>query len=216
MRRICVLVFVTTLLATGARADIFGSALIQRSGGPYGSVDTCVGCLFAYYPVSAADIGQTLASWGFYADSGSSANRLITPILFLSVGSGWFQVEGIGATQTNSGAAAPQYNPFGLVSGSDVLIANEYLGWRDGTPDGTTVNAGVISFDDSGQGMWYAGNGSYSGGIAVGQVIQFTQSVDTPSRTYSIDAATVPEPASILLFGICLFAVGQSLRRRLG
>jgi hypothetical protein len=194
VRRTIVLVFVVTLLAAGAYADVFGSALIQRSGGPYGSVDTCVGCLFAYYPVPAADVGQTLDDWGFYADQGSSAGNVITPMLFLALPNDYFEVAAIGATQTSTGPGVQTYS-FGPFLGSAVLVAGEYLGWRDGTPDGTKVNPGTISFDDSGQGMWYAGNGSYSGSIAVGQDIQFTQSVDTPIRTYSVNGSTVPEPA---------------------
>jgi hypothetical protein len=215
VRRAIVLVCVMTLLAAGAYADVFGSALIQRSNS-YGTPDTCVGCLFAYYAVPAADVGQTLDDWGFYSDQLSTTGYSITPILFLSLGSNNFEVEGIGTTRTNTAPSTIQQYSFGLVSGSAVLQAGEYLGWRDGTADGSIVNSGTISFDQSGQGVWYAGYGAYNGAIAVGETIGFAHDYDTPVRTYSVDGSTVPEPASILLFGICLLGVGKTLRRRLG
>jgi hypothetical protein len=53
---------------------------------------------------------------------------------------------------------------------------------------------------------------NYNGGsvITVGEQISFAPT----NRTYSINGSTVPEPASILLFGICLVGVGNRLRRR--
>jgi len=201
------------LLAAGAYADVFGNALQQRS-----YVDQCDGCVFAYLPVPAGDVGQTLDDWSYYADQNSVVGNLITPILFLSLGSNNFQVAAIGATQHNAGPGVQHYL-FGLQPGGNaVLQAGEYLGWVDGTPAGAT-NSGTISFDGTAEGAWWYNSYPGIGSIAVGNNITLMPStvlgtVSFEDRTYSINGSTVPEPTSILLFGICLVGVGNRLRRR--
>ena len=196
MRRAAVLVFVMMLLAAGAYADDFGPALIARS-----VVDTCSGCLFVYLPVPGVG---TLDDWSFYSDSGSG--NYITPILFQALTLPVFEVVAIGTTRTNQANGIQEY-PFQPVSGSAVMGPNEYLGWVDGTNNGI-VNTGTIPFDYSGEAVGY----NYNGGsvITVGEQISFAPT----NRTYSINGSTVPEPAYILLIGICLVGVGNRLRRR--
>jgi hypothetical protein len=196
-------------LAVGARADItIGSPLVQ---GTYPGTDFCTGCLFAYEQIPVAAVGQTVTSWAFYAaatptDPAPSGN-MITPLIFQSNGGGSFTVVGIGTTQTSSTPGTIQSHAFGLVSGTDVLAAGDYIGWRDGGTGVGTGNNGSISLDlgppPAGPGVYYFGLPAYSGSVANLDTFSFTNA-GTDERTYSIEFTATPEPMYYGVLGMGL------------
>lgn len=215
-------------LAASGFADVLGSALIQRS---YNGTDYCTGCLFAYAQVPLGDSGQQLSSWSFYAAANPSfptngnangVGNLITPLIFNSS----FTLIGIGTTQASTGPGIQSY-AFGLTSGTDVLAAGDWLGWRDGSV--SSQNNGTISLDMSGgPGLFYHtcdnptadSNGTtcyYSASdpnpVTVGDTLSFSDA-STSARSYSVEYTTTPEPAFYGALAVGLAGLIVTVRRR--
>ena len=213
------ILFAGLAIAAPAFADIYGtpnSGLIARADSDY-----CTGCLFAYAQAPAAAAGESLLSWSFYSTDNHPSfdvGRLITPLLFDSS----FKVVGIGTTQTAT--LGLQSYSFGLVSGTDIVSAGDWFGWRDGS---TTVgNNGIISLDyTGGPGVNYytCSNSTYSSfgtpcyypgnaPVTVGDSYSFSN-VLTPERTYSVNF-TVPEPDFYVVLGLALTVLVLAMARR--
>jgi len=105
---------------------------------------------------------------------------------------------------------AQTYN-FDLFQGTDLVDANSYFGYRDGTT--AAGNTGTISIDDSNSGalMWYfnsadpvvgANASAYIGGLL--------------TRNYSLEATTTltPEPSAWLMMLCGLSGLGLQIRRK--
>ena len=186
-------IFLVLVLAVASQASMIGNPVIQRD-----LFDTCNGCSFALstpFPVA----GEAVVTWSFWADATGLA---ITPLLYDWNGSN-FVITAIGTTQVPTALGAQTYD-FGLVSGSAVVGANTYFGYRDGTVD--AGNTGTIAFNDSTSGtfMYYFGDGA--GGPNpnpfVGEVMTLgSVQGGELQRNYSIEADTssVPEPSAWLL-----------------
>jgi hypothetical protein len=193
-------------------ADVYGtpdSGLVQRT-----LTDFCTGCLLAYTEVPLSGTGQTLSSWSFYADQAPSFPNgdLITPVIYNSS----MKVIGIGTTDTVATNGQLYNFAFGLTSGTNVLAAGDWLGWRDGgVPAGTENNGHIsLSFDGS-QGIYYyscnAGCQDY-GTLNLGDPggsFSFTG-----PRTYSVNFTTTPEPAFYGLLALGLSGLVTVVSRR--
>jgi hypothetical protein len=201
-------------LAAIGRADTIGS----NPTVDLPVLDTCSGCSFAYIEFAAANAGQTVTSYSFFAGAGTGSHR-ITPLLFESTGVDTFQVIGIGATQSAITANAENTFSFSLQSGTATVVgANTWFGWIDGAPSGAT-NAGTITASTSGGiGQYYAPAQSISlnGSMAFDTFAGVGQS----NRTYSLDVNTAsmiqaPEPSALLLLVTSLLGVGWVSRKRI-
>lgn len=195
------------LLCGISSAATIGNPIVDRS-----TIDTCNGCSFALSTPFTTS-GQ-LTAWSFWADvTGLS----LTPLIYQNTGSN-FVITGIGTTVTVSALGAQTY-AFGLQSGSDLVDANFYFGYRDGTT--VAANTGTIPFTDSASGalQYYFGDGA--AGPNANPVVGETMTLGSFNgglldRNYSIQATStasaVPEPSAWLLmaggFG------GLLLRRR--
>jgi hypothetical protein len=182
------------LLCGISSAATIGNPVIERS-----TIDTCNGCSFALStPFSTT--GQ-LTTWSFWADvTGLS----LTPLLYQNTGSS-FVISGIGTAVSVSALGAQTY-AFGLQAGSDLVDANTYFGYRDGTTE--SANTGTIPFTDSASGalQYYFGDGA--GGPNADPFVGETMALGSfngglLNRNYSIQAtsaaSTVPEPSAWLL-----------------
>ena len=195
------------LLCGVSSAATIGNPIVERS-----TIDTCNGCSFAISTPFTTP-GQ-LTTWSFWADvTGLS----LTPLIYQNTGSN-FVISGIGSTVTVSSLGAQTY-AFGLQSGSDLVNANFYFGYRDGTTEG--ANQGTIPFTDSASGalQYYFGDGA--GGPNADPFVGETMTLGTFNgglldRNYSIQATStesaVPEPSTWLLMAGGFSAV--LLRRR--
>jgi len=191
--------------ASLAQATPIGYPAIARA-----LVDTCDGCIFVLgTPFPAADVGEEVTGWDFYAYDGTVSDghaiigQSITPLLYSFDGLN-YTITGIGTTQVITSLGYQTYG-FGLVSGSDIVGANTYFGYRDGTP--TSGNEGTIALDYN--------NGSDDSGSGPPWMLYFVptnvsvgQNLGAPNgnlpRTYSVEADTsdVPEPGTLASLGI--------------
>jgi hypothetical protein len=174
-----------------------GDPVIERT-----YIDTCDGCSFAL-STPFTDTGDLVSTWSFWADT---TGRSLTPLLYTFNGTNYV-ISGIGATVTVTALGAQTYN-FNLVSGTDVVGADTYFGYRDGTP--AVANQGTISISDSSSGtlMYYFGNGTTGPNVSLGQSLTATGELP---RNYSVQAETqssAPEPSGWLLLagGLLFFA----------
>lgn len=198
-------------LAAVGRADTLGSNPTVNLT----EMDTCVGCSFVYIDFTAAEAGQQVTTYSFFAGAGTGGHH-ITPLLFESTGVDTFEVIGIGATETAITADAENTFSFGLQSGTNTVAgANTWFGWVDGGPTGS-YNAGTITLSTSG------GPGQYftsAQSIALNSNIAYNTfaGVDQDTRTYSLDVNTnsmsgVPEPSTAVLLVTMLLGVSFVLR----
>ena len=186
-------------------ADTIGNPVIERN-----YIDTCNGCSFALStPFTTTGV---LSTWSFYADA---TGLSLTPILYELTG-GNFIISGIGATVNVASLGAQTYS-FGPFQGTDLVDANSYFGFHDGTT--TSGNTGTISISDANSGalMWYFGSGSSNpspdpvlGANAPGYLGGLL------SRNYSIQATATatPEPSTWLMMLGGLAGCGLRIRRK--
>ncbi len=205
-RNLGILVAVGLAFATAARADVYGSDPTVNLG----TLDTCVGCMFAYVDFPGTAAGQVVTSYSFYA---GTTGLDITPLLFENTGGTDFKIIGIGTTQVPSTLGTNTF-AFGLTSGTaTVQDSNTYFGWIDGNTTGT-ANTGTITSNynagGGGFGNYYA---SPPGTIAVNDPFTFntfTITAGQNTRTYSVNVttatATTPEPGVYGIYGA--FALG--------
>ena|SRR5450432_1927060 len=209
-------------------AETIGSPLIQRD-----KSDTDAGQVYVYLGLTQpfTQSGQA-SSWSFY--DAEHNGFVVTPLIFENTAPGQYTVTGVGTTRTSDASGIQNYD-FGLIAGSDAVVAGQYtFGFTDRayTFDGTSLvagssNTGVISADAPaiGADIWRATNVGTAGGgpvaLSIGTVIGdggIAFFVDnTPyspgtTRTYSAQMTTVPEPA--LLGAFSMLAIALVARRR--
>ena len=108
--------------------------------------DTVPGSLFVEKtPLTAAE-GCRLKQWSFYDND--TPGLMLVPLLFERTSATTYAIRGIGTARASAGTGVQVNLPFGLVSGSDVVGPNFFLGWKDGS-NGTN-NTGVIDYTNSG------------------------------------------------------------------
>jgi hypothetical protein len=205
-----------------------GAAItIGNSASDRVSTDSFSGQIFLLNANLSSVAGQRVDSWQFFNNNNSNA---VTPVLAEDTGGGIFAIRGIGATITGNGSGT-QGGAFNLVSGTDVISLNYYLGFFDGSWNGSasTINPGGVEFNsvddppvggqiDSIGTIWIHGvaNGSDNpANLGVGALnsrdTTFGAAVD--GRHYSINftAEIVPEPSAAFLGGLAGLCL---LRRR--
>jgi len=210
---------VLALAAIPSFADVLGSPLQD-----YGALDECVGCLFPVIQFTAANAGQLVTSFSFYAGTGNSAyssdnakvtSNDLTPILFEETSVGVFQILGIGQTVLGFTDGAVNKEPFVLASGSaKVQDANTFFGYVDGTAGGTG-NSGTVSMnypDYTGPVLYFS---QMTGALSAGEPIDMTPLADIGqgTRTYALQVTT-PEPGFYGVFALCLTGLIAALRRK--
>ena len=219
MNRAAALLVAGVAFCVSAYADVYGSPLVQHTD--YTGTDYCTGCVLTYIPLSPIGLGQTLTSWAFYASANPSfpqhgptgTGNLITPLLLHDNGGGTFQVVGVGTTRASTGPGIQSYS-FGIVSGTDIIAAGDWFGWRDGGTTAGSGNNGTISLSlNSGPGINYSG---YPLGDQKALVLGGTYfSNFAAARTYSVQVIT-PEPGFYsTMFTLALGLTGLVTVRRL-
>jgi len=215
-KRILTVFGVLALAAIPSFADVSGSPLLD-----YGVLDGCAGCIFPVIQFSAADVGQTVISYSFYAGSAgysSVAGHGLTPILFEETGFQQFTIRGIGATDSGFQDNAVNTESFVLASGSaTVLDGNTFFGYVDGTAGGVG-NTGTISMSMGGGPVqffsWSIGSLSVGESIGMNSLTGYPYSQNT--RTYALEVAT-PEPGFYGIFAIFMLGLTglfAAMRRR--
>ena len=217
-------------MTTMLRADIhtYGSDPTQNLG----TLDTCVGCLFALIQFPGSAAGQQVLSYQFYNGAGASANYL-TPILLEQnsnpADARSFTILAIGDSSTGFVAGYNSIN-FVLASGTnDVVDGNTFFGYIDGSVNGAggvSGNTGTITSNyPTGPGTpgYFAG---YSGSadtypvplITAGTPISTSEWADVGqnNRNYSLQVTTTPEPGlyGVLALGLSGVVVALTRRRR--
>ena len=84
-----------------------------------------------YHLAQPLPSGQTVASWGFFNDSGSGQE--MTPVIFHQTAPGQLTIVGVGTTRVNNGGGEQDYS-FTLTSGTNVIPSSGtyFFGWRNG------------------------------------------------------------------------------------
>jgi hypothetical protein len=215
IRKLALYACIPFALATLAQADISGSD--PHAALP--TLDTCVGCVFAYIDFTAGNAGQTVLSYQFYNGAGQGTTNNLTPLLLEKTGLRTFTILGIGTTATGFNAGYNDVN-FGLQSGSAVVVdANTFFGYVDGTASGLGNTGTIVSNYPTGPGAtsYYT---DPVGALTVGQAYStFNAFTDVPvpnqnNRTYSLQVTTTPEPGFYGLLAAGLGALGFAVARR--
>ena len=164
--------------ASPVAAETVGNPLVAAP-----MTDTAGGSIFVLLdPFTQAG---TLIDFGIYdfETPPPPPTAQVTPVLYRTAAGGGWEVTGIGATRTTTGAGLQNYS-FDLVAGSAHVGPGSYLGWKDG---GLGVdNAGVIEFFDAAPGSvdWLGGGHTT---FAPGNIFPVAAPL---SRTYSLQADT--------------------------
>ena len=216
---------VCLVLALGAIplfADVSGSPLLD-----YGTLDHCTGCIFPIIQFTAANAGQSVKSYSFFAGTANLAessydtsvtSNFLTPILFEETSGSLFTILGIGAPSSGFVDLTINTRPFVLSAGSaTVLDASTFFGYVDGKASGS-ANTGTISMN------YPSGTGpvkyfhDYVGALTVGQSITMTSlaGIGQGTRTYALQVTT-PEPGFygiLAVFALCLTGLFATVGRR--
>ena len=199
-----------------------------------GTLDSCLGCLFAYIQFPGSAAGQTVVSYQFYADATANPSNYLTPVLLEQSPSNVrdFTILGIGTPSTGFTDGAINNEPFVLAAGSaQVADGRTFFGYIDGDVTsftlGTVVgNYGTIPSNyPTGPGVdgYFAGY-PYSSdtqpplSVTVGASFVTSEYSDVGQnpRTYSLQVTTTPEPGlyGILALGISGLVIGLQRRSR--
>lgn len=187
------------------QADVVdaGMAPLQTIGNPVIDAPTIDGAVGSLFVMSGNPFNQTgrVQDWRFF----NGVSNDFTPLILEKVGADYL-IRGIGQTVSSSGQGE-QHFAFNLVSGSAYVGPNYFFGWKDG---GQNVNnTGVAEWDDmtADQVIWFnSGHTTFSTGENLGAGLL------TLSRTYSIEANSIPEPGT--LAGLALMGAAAFGRRR--
>ena len=171
-------IVLATLAVTPAAAETIGNPLVAAP-----ITDTATGSIFVLLdPFTQAG---TLTDFGIYDFEAPPPppTAQVTPVLYRAAPGGGWEVTGIGAARTTTGAGLQTY-AFDLVAGSAHVGPGSYLGWKDGGLGND--NAGVIEFFDAAPGAvdWLGGGHTT---FAPGNVFPVIAPL---ARTYSLQADT--------------------------
>ena len=220
MKKLMMILFLFLLLSVfsgvGQAVTIGNTPLTSRT-----FVDSASGGVFIMDANLFPSGPLTVTNWSYYFQKNSVPNTgfLITPLLFepiTTVPNGW-EISGIGTTRTSPSSSGIVNESFGLIAGgSSTVDAGYAFGWRLGTADGSTINQGVIPFDNfsTGGGLDWIDNGATA--LAVGNqfTIPFSGSFNRV-YSFSVDAANgiIPEPNTMFLLGFGLIGLAGSRRK---
>jgi hypothetical protein len=184
------------VLAGGARAEVIGPALVNRS-----SMDGAANYLFMHDDGTPGFTKTgTVTSWFFFNDNGTAqGGRTIEPLLMKRSGTNWV-VTGVGQTLTTPATmSGVQTYPFVLASGSNVVGPDYTFAHHD------LNNGGSIEADWPGGNTWTHRYIARSGSKEILGTTLADASFSTRSRVYSIEFATREDP---------MFTVGNALINR--
>ncbi len=205
-------------MATAALGGTIGDPIKN-----YGNADTAVGSIQVYLG-SFPDVGDAVHSFTFDGAVTKGATWL-TPLLFTSgTNSQNWILAGVGQSIQNiSGVQTDSYVP---LYGSSLVTAGMTFGWYSGQDvNGVlTGNQGVVEFETTnlvGDSPGTAQNDFFnSAPLTIGNDYSFNHvfSGNSPTndspRLYAVEASATPEPATFILLGGPLAAIG-CVRRRL-
>ena len=83
---------------------------------------------------------QKITAWSFYNDTNSLS---VTPVLAEKTSDGTYIIRGIGTTVHSAKMTSAQSQPFGLVSGTDKIGTNFYVGHYHGSVTSAAADVGV-------------------------------------------------------------------------
>ncbi len=133
-------------------------------------------------------VAGRLESWRFFDDDGGLT---VTPLILETVnieGMDEFYVVGIGEPRVSDGSGVQEF-AFQPIAGSRDLIEPSYrFGWKFGSPDGSTENAGVFDYDQvpEGQLFWEFGTAVSGPAVSQGESLGGPDSFTDP-RLYSVE-----------------------------
>lgn len=208
----------SVLLTMAPAGSVSAATLIGNSASDRVSTDGYSGQVFLLNADTGSLVGQRVVAWSFFNNQNTSA---VTPIIAEDLGGGSFAIRGIGATVVGS-ASGIQGGAFNLVSGTDFIGLNYYVGYYDGSWDGVSAapNQGGVEFNsvddppvggqiDSIGTLWIHGiadGADNPANIGVG-ALNFrdtTYGAAVDGRHYSVNftADPIPEPTTVLLGGL--------------
>ena len=124
--------------------------LIGNLANARGNVDRFSGQIYLLNADLSGIKGKCVKFWSHYNNQNTKS---VTPIIMQKVNDNSYAVRGIGTTVINSNYPSVQTQSFGLVSGSDTIGENYYVGHYDGSWDGVTStatpNSGAVEYNDS-------------------------------------------------------------------
>ena len=189
--------------------ETVGNPLVDGAAG----ADTAPGAIFVELD-GFSQAGQ-LSSFAFFNNDLSQNDRELTPLVLELVGSDFF-IRGVGAAVTNTGSGAQTY-PFALTEGSSAVGPNFFFGYKNGL-DSDSNQPGVIEFSfvpgatsERFFGQNFANN--LDPDVNLGQGTFLGAPIGQQERVYSVQATSVPEPASAGLLALGAFGM-VALRRR--
>lgn len=200
-------------LATSSHAGTFGNDLLAR-----GSAANNNSTGNDYVLNTTLAVGEVVDTWGIFNDSATVIGNEVTPFLAVQTGTVTntaaeevpvFEIIAVGLTRTIDDSGAQTW-AFDVQSGSGVIGAGTYFGWRDGGVSEASKGGSVTEYDNGltppDVRTWFSHGSTLSGNpVAIGTEVP-TRSSHAISvlfdRTYSAQVTTIPEPASLALLGL--------------
>jgi hypothetical protein len=212
-RKQVVMSFVAALVlfVAAIQAETIGNPLVSRD-----NIDNAHGAVFVDLD-GFTQGARFVNTFSFFNNVVADDTLQVTPLIFHEV-AGNYIISGVGSPVTNAGDGAQTF-AFNLTSGSADVGPGYFFGYKNGT-DANPSQTGVIEFSYSTPAVTsetYFGEG-HSGDLSVGTNLGAGNFLDPTFgggyRVYSLQATSVPEPASCILAGLGVLGLLMVARRR--